>query len=107
MSPRNPDRGRGMEKLTPEELFDYIGEMGNDVTMLAVQLKALLQEAQEKGIKVDLPRILEYFQPRNLYSEQLASMQRALGMGIEEMCEQDGVKITSDEMRERLEKMGL
>ncbi len=106
MSPRNPDRGE-REKLTTEELFDYIGAMGNDITTLAIQIKALLIEAQEKNIKVDLPRILEYFQPRNLYSEHLANIQRALGSAIEEMCEQDGVKITSEEMRARLEKMGL
>ncbi|MBA4337186.1 hypothetical protein C0416_05465 [bacterium] len=107
MSPRDPDIRGEREKLTPDELFDYVGEMGNDITTLAIQLKALLQEAQEKGIKVDLPRIMEYFQPRNLYSEHLANIQRVLCSIIEDMCEQDGVKMTQEEMKARLEKMGL
>ena len=105
----NPDILDAPEsKYSPTDVLKYMAQMGQDFTRYAQQAEAMLAEAEEKGIPVDLSAIeaLQKFKPKGEYEVQLVRLRSEL-MSIGSDLFSQGVKMTQEDLRERLEKMGL
>lgn len=107
----NPDNKLGkeyVESMTPKEVLKYVAQIGQEITKYAERVQAMLAEAEEKGIPVDLStnETLQKFEPTGEYEVQLVKLRTELLFIGSSLFEQ-GVKMTQEDLRERLKKMGL
>lgn len=95
------------EPMPPDEILDYIQDMGKRLERAVVTTKAMIEEAKEKGIPVDLSQseILKKFAPMGEYEVMLVKIQAELNRVGSELFNQ-GVKMTEKDLNARLKKMG-
>ncbi|MEI7426169.1 MAG: hypothetical protein WCK16_04590 [Candidatus Moraniibacteriota bacterium] len=90
------------EKSNPNEELEALISYSESIKETAIRAQAMLQEASERGIKVDNEAISDII---SKYEKQMVQM-RGDVMEIKTAILNCGVKITELEMNTRLEKMG-
>ena len=94
------------DAMSPEEVLKYAEKMGKDLQQYALQAQAMLAEARDRGIAVDLSQNenLKKFEPKGEYEVALIHIRAALGSVGSDMFEQ-GVKMTKGDLDARLDQM--
>jgi len=92
--------------MSPKEVLRYIAKIGEDLTRSAQETEAMLVEAEERGIPVDLStsEALQKFRPTGEYEVWLVKLRAELMFIGSELFKQ-GVEMTPEDLQKRLEKM--
>ena len=101
--PKNKQEGEE-ERMDPEKVLQYMVKLGNDIAEEARQAEAMLEEAKDRGIDVDISKGIKKFEPTEEVEVQLINIRSALARLKSEMSAQ-GVKMTVEDLRNRLDKM--
>ncbi len=99
--------GHEIEPMPPDQILDYVQQIGKDLENSVITTKAMIEEAREKGIPVDLSQseTLNKFAPLGKYEVMLVKIRAELGRVGSELFNQ-GVKMTEKDLNVRLKKMG-
>lgn len=92
--------------MTPKETLEYMAKMGQDLERNSKTALAMLAEAEERGIPVDLSsnERVQKFAALGEYEKQLIKLKSELGWVSTDILRQ-GVKMTAEELEARLQKM--
>lgn len=95
-------------KYEPTEILEYTAQIGRDFEQYAVEAQAMIEEAKERGIPINLSdnEALKKFAPRGEYEIILIKLRNELQFVRAELLNQ-GVKMTKEDLDSRLEKMGV
>jgi len=94
------------DEMSAEKTLEYVGQIGRDFSQYALELRAMIEEAKERGVNIDLsnnPNIIK-FRPMNEYEMALVNMRSDLIRGKEDFLNA-GLLMTQEDMNKRLEKM--
>jgi hypothetical protein len=94
------------EKMAPEKTLEYVSKIGKDFTQYAIEVEAMLEEAKERGINADLSsnETIKKFEPLGEYELVLVKLRSEL-LNLKAELFKQGVKMTREDMDERLKKM--
>ena len=105
---KSPEMGSQPEQkeMEPTEVLKYMAQMGRDLEKYAIQAQAMIEEAKEKGISVDLSenQALKKFAPLGEYEVTLIKLRSEM-MGVGSDLFTQGVKMTKEDLDARLKKM--
>ncbi len=106
---RSPEAGSPPEQkeMEPMEVLKYMAQMGRDLEKHAINAQAMIDEAIERGIPVDLSEneALKKFAPLGEYEVLLVKLRSEM-IGISSDLFTQGVKMTKADLDARLKKMG-
>ncbi len=94
------------KEMLPMEVLEYMAKIGADLSRIATDNQAMLEEAKARGIPVDLSgsERVKKFAPMGEYESLLVKIKNELSwIGTE--ISQQGVLMTADDLAARLEKM--
>ena len=94
------------KEMSPVEILKYMEKMGKDLEQYAIQARAMIEEAGEKNIPVNMANneTLKKFSPTGEYESMLVKIKSEL-LGISGDLNAQGVKMTAEDLKVRLEKM--
>jgi len=101
-SPEQPEQ----KEMEPIEVLRYMAQMGRDLEKYAIRAQAMIEEAKERGIPVDLSgnQALKKFAPLGEYEVMLITLRSEM-MGVGSDLYSQGVKMTKEDLDARLKKM--
>jgi len=96
------------ENVQPEETLRYVGKIGEDFAQYAIEIRAMLEEAKERGISVDAfsSGVMKKFESLGDYELVLIKLLSEL-ISIQSNLLEQGVKMTREDIDARLKKMYL
>lgn len=102
---RLPEKERG--KVSTEKALRNVGQFGKRLAQYAVEVEAMLEEANARGMNVDLSsnETFKKFAPLGDYELVLTELSSKL-LELKTVIADQGLKMTQEEMNERLKKMG-
>ena len=103
----NPGKSsESSEAMSPEAVLEYVEKMGKGLQEAALQARAMIAEAKERGISVDISQnpVLKKFEPENENEVALIHLQSDLHTIKIDLLNQ-GVKMTQEDLDARLKKM--
>ncbi len=100
---KTPER---QEAMSPEAVLKYVEKMGIGLQQAALAAQAMIAEAKERGINVDLSQnpALKKFEPLNENEVALIHLQADLNTVKIDLLNQ-GVRMTQEDLDARLKKM--
>lgn len=98
----NPEK----KEMEPTEVLRYMVQIGRDLEREADGVRAMIEEAKERGIPIDLSRnkALKKFAPLGEYEEILIKLRSEL-LDISRELFLQGVKMTLEDLHARREKI--
>lgn len=94
------------KEMSPVEVLKYMEKMGKDLEQYAIQARAMIEEAGDKNIAIDLSgnETLKKFAVNHEYETVLVKLRSEL-LSISADLNTQGVKMTAEDLTSRLEKM--
>ena len=92
------------EKMEPKEVLRYMAKLGKDITEEAKIAEVMIEEAKERGIKINIDEKIREFEPLKEIEIQLVNIRLKLGELMTDMLHQ-GVKMTHEDVKTRMKKM--
>lgn len=92
------------EPMSPEETMRYMIRMGEDISRNARTALTMMEIAKERGQELSAETLAEaskFAAPNGKYEHQLMNIRAALG-GVGSAMFKQGIKITREELEERL-----
>ncbi len=93
-------------EMGPTDILKYMAQMGRDLEKYATAAQAMIEEAEEKGIPVNLSRnqALKKFAPLGEYEVMLINLRSEM-MSVGSDLFTQGVRMTKEDLDARLKKM--
>ncbi len=88
-------------RLTPEQIFDYVGTFGRDIETYVAEAKAMYRMAQARGLPLDqaqLDEMLEPFKPMGDAELKLVQLRSQVN-ALKAFIYQQGLEVTHDELQ--------